>query len=223
MNNPNAPISPDFESQKTAEPTAAASVQADSTESVESLNTLISEAEQVLSEQTEFEFSLSSDTLSPEDLTDQELKAAVGEGSVVEQKAEAARLPAVLVDEELLAELARIPERFGFKIGDVADLLGIKQYVLRYWEEEFEILKPKKASNNQRLYTKKDVENAFLIRKLLYRDKFSIEGARQALRDVKFAVKKEKDLTSVIQKIDFVQTQIKGFVDEIKKTKKLFN
>ena len=127
-------------------------------------------------------------------------------------KSESSSFPSVLIDQELLNE-----------IGDVADLLGIKQYVLRYWEQEFELLKPKKASNNQRLYTKKDVENAFLIRKLLYRDKFSIEGARQALKDVKFALKKEKDFNSVIQRIDFVQLQIKNFVDDIKKTKKLFN
>jgi DNA-binding transcriptional MerR regulator len=141
----------------------------------------------------------------------------------VEMKAESSSLPSVLIDEELMLEIAAIPDRFGFKIGDVADLLGIKQYVLRYWEQEFDLLKPKKASNNQRLYTKKDVENAFLIRKLLYRDKFSIEGARQALKDVKFALKKEKDFNSVIQRIDFVQSQIKNFVDDIKKTKKLFN
>ncbi|AGH95704.1 MerR family transcriptional regulator [Pseudobdellovibrio exovorus] len=140
-----------------------------------------------------------------------------------EIKAEAASLPSVLVDEQLLQEMQSIPDRFGFKIGDVADLLGIKQYVLRYWEQEFDILKPKKASNNQRLYTKKDVENAFLIRKLLYRDKFSIEGARQALKDVKYAIKKEKDFNSVIQRIEFVQSQIKSFVDEIKKTKEMFN
>lgn len=138
-------------------------------------------------------------------------------------KSESSSFPSVLIDQELLNEIAAIPDRFGFKIGDVADLLGIKQYVLRYWEQEFELLKPKKASNNQRLYTKKDVENAFLIRKLLYRDKFSIEGARQALKDVKFALKKEKDFNSVIQRIDFVQLQIKNFVDDIKKTKKLFN
>lgn len=142
---------------------------------------------------------------------------------IQEQKAEAQHLPNVLVDAQLMEEIASIPDRFGFKIGDVADLLDIKQYVLRYWEQEFELLKPKKASNNQRLYTKKDVENAFLIRKLLYRDKFSIEGARQALKDVKFAVKKEKDFNSVIQKIDFVQDQIKNFVEEIKRTKDLFN
>jgi DNA-binding transcriptional MerR regulator len=141
----------------------------------------------------------------------------------IEQKAEAQNLPNVLVDEQLMSEIASIPDRFGFKIGDVADMLGIKQYVLRYWEQEFDLLKPKKASNNQRLYTKKDVENAFLIRKLLYRDKFSIEGARQALKDVKFAVKKEKDFHSVIQRIDHIQDQIGNFVEEIRKTKNFFN
>lgn len=189
------------------------------------LNLMITDAEKVLNETASFEFSLTGErTLEvlKDTPTELELKHELGL-PVFEQKAESGRLPSVLVDEALMAELASIPDRFGFKIGDVADLLGIKQYVLRYWEEEFEILKPKKASNNQRLYTKKDVENAFLIRKLLYRDKFSIEGARQALKDVKFAVKKEKDMSSVIQRIDFVQSQIKSFVDDIKKTKKLFN
>jgi DNA-binding transcriptional MerR regulator len=144
-----------------------------------------------------------------------------------EIKAESAHMPSVLVDELLLSEIKAIPDRFGFKIGDVADLLGIKQYVLRYWEQEFDLLKPKKASNNQRMYTKKDVENAFLIRKLLYRDKFSIEGARRAIKDVKFAVKKEKNLAASFDRIDqnqsYVQEQIKAFVLEIRKTKDLFN
>lgn len=145
------------------------------------------------------------------------------QGETAELKADASQMPSVLIDEQLLEEMKSIPDRFGFKIGDVADLLGIKQYVLRYWEEQFEILSPKKASNNQRLYTKRDVENAFLIRKLLYRDKFSIEGARRALKDVRFALKKEKEFQGVIQRIEFVQDQIKDFVEEIKKTKKMFN
>lgn len=179
---------------------------------------------QELTTQTEFEISLEDKFL------DEEIKEIIEAGDTLDKtelKAESASLPSVLIDEKLLEELASIPDRFGFKIGDVADLLGIKQYVLRYWEEEFEILKPKKASNNQRLYTKKDVENAFLIRKLLYRDKFSIEGARQALKDVKFQLKKEKefskDFSHAIQRIEFAQTQIKNFVEEIKRTKKLFN
>lgn len=165
------------------------------------------------------------DILSLEDKFINEIKAEAVNDSQV--KAESASMPHVLVDEQLMSEMATIPDRFGFKIGDVADLLGIKQYVLRYWEQEFDVLSPKKASNNQRLYTKKDVENAFLIRKLLYRDKFSIEGARQALKDVKFAFKKEKefnkDLSNVVQKIDNVQIQIRRFVEDIRRTRELFN
>ena len=119
-------------------------------------------------------------------------------------------------------ELPAIPGKRYFTIGEVSELCDVKPHVLRYWEQEFDLLKPKKASNNQRLYTKKDVENAFLIRKLLYRDKFSIEGARQALKDVKFAVKKEKDFNSVIQRMDQIQEHIKNFVEDIRKTKSFF-
>lgn len=184
-------------------------------------------SDQKVTEQAEFELQLEDNFL-----TEQAAPADLSKAKAVLEtqrslKAESDAFPSVLVDDQLMQEIASIPDRFGFKIGDVADLLGIKQYVLRYWEQEFELLKPKKAMNNQRFYTKKDVENAFLIRKLLYRDKFSIEGARQALKDIKFVVKKEKDkekdFSSVIQKMDFVQDQIKNFVSEIRKTKSFFN
>lgn len=135
-------------------------------------------------------------------------------------------LPAALCDDKLLEEINTIPEKMGFKIGEVADMLGIKQYVLRYWESEFDILKPKKASNNQRYYTKKDVENAYLIRKLLHRDRFSIEGARSALKDLKnfvrSEVKKDKALSTITQKLDHVHDQIDDLLIQIRKTKQLF-
>lgn len=94
-----------------------------------------------------------------------------------------------LCDEELIQEVESIPQRLSFKIGDVAELLKVKPFVLRYWETEFDVLKPKKAQNKQRIYTKKEVENAFLIRKLLHRDRFSIEGARNALKAAKQSLK----------------------------------
>lgn len=131
-------------------------------------------------------------------------------------------LPAALCDEELLQELAGIPNKMGFKIGDVADLLGIKAYVLRYWETEFEVLKPKKAANNQRYYTKKNVENAFLIRKLLHRDRFSIEGARAALKDLKTVVKKEKDWTQVTAKVATLEERLDHLLVDIKQLRNLF-
>ncbi|PIS10205.1 MAG: MerR family transcriptional regulator [Bdellovibrio sp. CG10_big_fil_rev_8_21_14_0_10_47_8] len=134
-------------------------------------------------------------------------------------------LPAALCDEALLEEINSIPTKMGFKIGEVADMLGIKQYVLRYWESEFEVLKPKKASNNQRYYTRKDVENAYLIRKLLHRDRFSIEGARGALKDLKSfvrsEVKKDREISSMTQKIEGLQDQFDDILIQIRKIKRL--
>lgn len=82
-------------------------------------------------------------------------------------------------DIELLMTL--VPDRMAFKIGEVADLLGLKPHILRYWESEFDALKPKKSKFNQRFYTKREIELLLVIRKFLYVDKFSISGARVAL------------------------------------------
>lgn len=135
-------------------------------------------------------------------------------------------LPAALCDEALLEEINSIPDKMGFKIGEVAELLNIKQYVLRYWESEFDILKPKKASNNQRYYTRKDVENAFLIRKLLHRDRFSIEGARTALKGlkafVKQEVKKEKEISLMVHQIEETQDRLDDLLMQISRLKTLF-
>lgn len=90
---------------------------------------------------------------------------------------------------KLQDKIENIPDKFGFKIGEAADYVGVKQYVLRYWETEFDILKPKKSKNGQRMYTKKDVETALLIKKLLYDDRFSIEGAQSALKKLRKQVK----------------------------------
>lgn len=86
---------------------------------------------------------------------------------------------------DLKAKINEIPDKLGFKIGEVAKYVGVKSYVLRYWETEFESLSPKKSGNGQRFYTRKDIEMALTIRKLLYEDRFSIEGAKAALKKMK--------------------------------------
>lgn len=90
-----------------------------------------------------------------------------------------------LYDAELEREMREIPDKLAFKIGEVADIVKVKTYVLRYWETEFDVLHPEKSKNGQRVYLKKDVELILMIKKLLYRDRFSIEGARVALRKLR--------------------------------------
>lgn len=78
--------------------------------------------------------------------------------------------------------MPQIPDKLYFKIGEVASLLKLKTHVLRYWETEFSILQPIKSRTNQRLYRRKDVETALLIKELLYRQGFTIAGARKKLQ-----------------------------------------
>jgi DNA-binding transcriptional MerR regulator len=74
-----------------------------------------------------------------------------------------------------------IPDKLYFRIGEVSKLVGVKAYVLRYWETEFPSLGPKKSGTGQRLYRRKDVEALLEIKRLLYEKRFTIEGARKAL------------------------------------------
>jgi DNA-binding transcriptional MerR regulator len=74
-----------------------------------------------------------------------------------------------------------IPDKLYFRIGEVARLAGIKPYVLRFWETEFSGLGPKKSGTGHRLYRRKDVELVLEIKRLLYEQRFTIEGARKLL------------------------------------------
>jgi len=78
-----------------------------------------------------------------------------------------------------------IPDRLYFRIGDVAEIIGVKPYVLRYWETEFAVVSPQKSTTGQRVYRRVDVDNLLLIKHLLYEQRFSIEGARRRLRELR--------------------------------------
>src|SRR6185295_7300726 len=76
-----------------------------------------------------------------------------------------------------------LPDKLYFKIGEVARLVGVKPYVLRYWETEFSILRPGKTRARHRLYRRKDIETLLEIRRLLYSERYTIEGAKRRLRE----------------------------------------
>ena len=75
-----------------------------------------------------------------------------------------------------------IPDKLYFKIGEVSRIAELPTHVLRFWESEFPKIAPKRTASGQRLYTRKEVERVLAIKDLLYRRRFTIEGARQHLK-----------------------------------------
>lgn len=78
-----------------------------------------------------------------------------------------------------------IPNRIYFRIGDVAELLGVKSYVIRFWESEFPFVAPDKASSGQRVYRRPQIESLALVRQLLHVERYSIEGAKKKLTELR--------------------------------------
>lgn len=70
-----------------------------------------------------------------------------------------------------------------YSISEVSRICDLEQYVLRYWETEFEQLKPAKNSSGNRIYTNKDIKMILLIKKLLKEEKYTIEGAKKILKN----------------------------------------
>src|SRR5215472_12584305 len=78
--------------------------------------------------------------------------------------------------------MASLPPKLYFRIGEVAELVGVEPHVLRYWEREFRTVRPTKSARGQRVYTRRDVESLLRVRELLYKEGFTIAGARKKLR-----------------------------------------
>ena len=87
-----------------------------------------------------------------------------------------------------------IPDKLYFKIGEVAEITGVKPYVLRYWESEFKVVNPSKSRSRQRLYRKSDVELIFWIKELLYEDRYTINGARKKLKEMGYGKMTQPEL-----------------------------
>jgi len=99
-----------------------------------------------------------------------------------------------------------------YSIGDVCDLTGLKPHVLRYWETQFDVLRPSKNRAGNRVYRPKDVELILLVKNLLYEQKYTIDGANQKL----LGLRKEGDLEEEQQEVmgpEFLSSMKKDLED----------
>ena len=116
-----------------------------------------------------------------------------------------------------------IPDKLYFRIGEVAKLVGVKPYVLRFWESQFPVLAPKKSGTGQRLYRRKEVELLMEIRTLLHARRFTIEGAKKHLagqhttRKTTRAPKVQHELFAEPQPtLDDVRRELQSILDLLK-------
>lgn len=93
--------------------------------------------------------------------------------------------------------LSALTEKTYYKIGEVAETVGVKTSVLRFWESEFSFLKPVKSSSGQRLYSKNEIDLVLQVKHLLYDEKFTIEGVKKRITAKGKLIKAEGFLDSV--------------------------
>ena len=122
--------------------------------------------------------------------------------------------------EDVQSEFSLLPDKMNFKIGEAARLLGIKPHILRYWEEEFKLLKPRKFVNNQRLYFKKDMEILILIKSLLYNHNLSVKGVRKHLSKYYHELNSQKSQPPQTKQTSETTEKLKNLIEEIHEIKK---
>lgn len=109
-----------------------------------------------------------------------------------------------------------IPDRIYFRIGEVSSLVGVDPHVLRYWETEFTVIKPRRAKSKQRLYRKKDVENLLLIKSLLHDEGYTIAGARRLLKgpanNHQPVVSTNKKIRGQQKRIDLIKEELQSIL-----------
>jgi DNA-binding transcriptional MerR regulator len=109
-----------------------------------------------------------------------------------------------------------IAKKAYYSIGEVCDLVGLKPHVLRYWETQFDVLAPNKNRAGNRVYRPKEIELVLLVKHLLYDEKYTIDGARQKLREMKSTGEIVEERQDVLEP-EFLQ----GMKDELRALQKL--
>lgn len=111
--------------------------------------------------------------------------------------------------------MEEFPEKLFYTISEVAEMFGVNASLIRFWEKEFDILKPRKTSKGNRAYTKKDIENFKLVHHLVKEKGFTLQGAKDKLKSK--PVESHNRNLEAIEKLQRVKTfllQMKEMLDE---------
>ncbi|MSP18894.1 MAG: MerR family transcriptional regulator [Bdellovibrionales bacterium] len=149
---------------------------------------------------------------------EQTLKSEIISTHIVEQCGAQTELP-IAIEEDIpesvpIEALSLEAGKKYFRIGEVSTLIGVEPYVLRYWESEFSVIRPTKASSGHRVYQRKDVEALHVIRHLLHVEKYSIKGAKIRFNEKKKETKESQTQTK--HNLKSLSIEIKELIQLIK-------
>src|SRR5580704_14302427 len=116
------------------------------------------------------------------------------------------------------ASRGSLPSKLYFRIGEVAELVGVEPHVLRYWEREFRTIRPTKSAKGQRVYSRRDVENLMRVRELLYKEGFTIAGAKKKLGRAEESAndaRETADVSAIRRQLLAIRSEITAFIEEL--------
>ena len=101
-------------------------------------------------------------------------------------------------------------ERLFYSIGEVAEMFNVKTSLIRYWEKEFDVIRPKKNKKGNRLFTKEDIDNFHLIFHLVKERGMTLKGARKKIRENKDDTEKNFEIIKSLKEIRQLLIEAKG-------------
>jgi DNA-binding transcriptional MerR regulator len=105
-----------------------------------------------------------------------------------------------------------LPEKLYYSIGEVAKAFEVNQSLIRFWNKEFDILKPKKNAKGNRMFTPEDIKNLKLIYHLVKERGFTLDGAKAHLKDNK---KKALNKYDIISKLEAIKSELVALKNSI--------
>ncbi len=109
----------------------------------------------------------------------------------------------------MIIDFDKEPQRMYYTIGEVSGMFKVNTSLIRFWEKEFDILRPKKNKKGNRLFTPEDLDNLKIIFHLVKERGFTLDGAKKKLRDNKHDISDSVKLTESLKKV-------RGFLEELK-------
>lgn len=109
--------------------------------------------------------------------------------------------PAPAAREEVASRLRRPRRRTYYSIGEVCSMIGVKPHVLRYWESQFDELRPNKNRSGNRVYQSGEIELIALIHHLVHEERYTVEGARKRLGELQEAGETQEQSAEALQAV----------------------